>query len=374
MDLEYDKVYYDGTAKTPKVTVKDLDGNVLVKDVDYTVTYNNNTNLTWYAEVRVEGIKENSVLGTFIKYFEIEQEPVAEETKIKISDIEGTTNISELVKYGNPVTNPSITITKGSPAEYNNAGTMNWMKKQGDGSWKNCKNEDVFTEGEYRLSCRFGVYNSNFNEYVLDDSATVKLDSATWEISSKPGIYSSYSAMIVLSPIFKVTIPVDSVKLSTTSYTYNGSVKSPSLTVKDINGNTLVKGTDYTYTTPSGRKNVGTYTYNVTFQGKYGGTKSVSFKINPATPSIKSITPGSKKMTVKMTTKPSSKGASTYQIYYKQKGTSTWKKTTSTSYYKTIKSLKKGKYYYVKVRAYKKVGTTTYYGAWSKTKLSKKIK
>lgn len=167
---------------------------------------------------------------------------------------------------------------------------------------------------------------------------------------------------------------IDSVKLSTTSYTYNGSVKSPSLTVKDINGNTLVKDTDYTVTTPSGRKNVGTYTYKATFQGKYSGTKSVSFKINPATAAIKSLTSGSRKMTVKMTTKPSSKGASTYQIYYKQKGTSTWKKTTTTSYYKTIKSLKKGKQYYVKVRAYKKVGTTTYYGAWSKTMLSKKIK
>lgn len=199
VDLEYEKVYYDGTAKTPSVTVKDLDGNVLVKDEDYTVTYSDNTNLTTYAKVTVEGINANGVYGTYIKYFKIEQEPVAEKTKVLA--IEGTTNIAELVKYGEPVTNPSITITKGSPAEYNNAGTMNWMKKQGDGSWKNCKNEDVFTEGEYRLSCRFGVYNSNFNEYVLDDSATVKLDSTTWEISSKPGIYSSYSAMIVLSPI-----------------------------------------------------------------------------------------------------------------------------------------------------------------------------
>ena len=39
---------------------------------------------------------------------------------------------------------------------------------------------------------------------------------------------------------------------------------------------------------------------------------------------------------------------------------------------KTIKSLKKGKYYYMKGRSYKKVGSTTYYGAWSKTKLRKK--
>ena len=79
-------------------------------------------------------------------------------------------------------------------------------------------------------------------------------------------------------------------------------------------------------------------------------------------------------MTVKMTTKPSSKGASTYQIYYKQKGTKTWKKTTTTAQSKTIKSLKKGKQYYIKVRAYKTVNGSKYYGAWSTTKLSKKVK
>ena len=48
--------------------------------------------------------------------------------------------------------------------------------------------------------------------------------------------------------------------------------------------------------------------------------------------------------------------------------------TNITAQTKTIKNLKKGKLYQVKVRAYKKVGKITYYGSWSTTKVSKKVK
>ena len=41
---------------------------------------------------------------------------------------------------------------------------------------------------------------------------------------------------------------------------------------------------------------------------------------------------------------------------------------------KTIKKLKKGKQYQIKVRAYKSVSGTKYYGAWSKVKTTKKVK
>lgn len=447
MELEYSKVYYDGNPKTPTVTVKDQSGTELEKDVDYTVTYTGNVNVTTSALVVVNGINENGVYGTWGKYFEIKQVPISPENQTKISVIEGTTNISELIKYGSPVLNPTIEITTGKPAKYNTAGNMNWMKKKANGNWAACKWEDTFKEGEYRLICYFGVYNDNFYDYVLDDSAVVKLDGVTWEIESEPYVESnSYSAMRVLSPVFTVTIPIESVKLSTSTYTYDGYVKSPDLIIKDVNGKTLVNGTDYIVTVPNGRKNIGTYTYNVTFVNNYSGTTSVSFVINqasiadktaslaytetvytgsekkpavtiaglvenqdytvsysgnkkvgkatvtingkgnytgtftkaftikPAKAAIKSMTSGTKKLTVKISGKPSAKGASTYQIYYKQKGTSTWKKTTTTSNSKTIKKLKKGKQYYVKVRAYKKVGNTTYYGDFSRTKLSKKIK
>ena len=71
-------------------------------------------------------------------------------------------------------------------------------------------------------------------------------------------------------------------KLSTTAYTYNGGVKTPSVTVKDADGKTLKKNTDYTVTYASGRKNTGTYTVTVKMIGKYSGTKTLTFKINPA--------------------------------------------------------------------------------------------
>ena len=72
-------------------------------------------------------------------------------------------------------------------------------------------------------------------------------------------------------------------KLSTTSYTYDGKVKTPSVVVKDSSGKTLKKNTDYTVTYASGRKNAGTYKVTIKFKGKYSGTKNLYFDIIKAT-------------------------------------------------------------------------------------------
>ena len=63
-----------------------------------------------------------------------------------------------------------------------------------------------------------------------------------------------------------------------------------------------------------------------------------------------------------------------YQIRYRAKGTSKWKTRKTRKQTLTIKKLKKGKKYQVGIRACKTVGKTTYYGAWSKTKTTGKIK
>ncbi len=60
-----------------------------------------------------------------------------------------------------------------------------------------------------------------------------------------------------------------------------------------------------------------------------------------------------------------------YQVKYRVKGTSTWKKAYTSDTSKTIKDLKKGKTYQVKVRAYKKVNGKTYYGKFSDIKTVK---
>ena len=74
---------------------------------------------------------------------------------------------------------------------------------------------------------------------------------------------------------------VKSFALTTTSYTYSGAVRTPGVIVKDSAGKTLVKNTDYTVSYASGRKNAGTYKVTVTMKGKYSGTKTLTFKINP---------------------------------------------------------------------------------------------
>lgn len=161
--------------------------------------------------------------------------------------------------------------------------------------------------------------------------------------------------------------------LSNSVYVYNGKTRTPKVTVKNGAGETLAKDVDYTVSYPTQRKNVGTYTVSVKFKGEYGGTKKVTFKINPKSPQLKKVTPGSKKITIswaKMTTQVSG-----YQIRYSEKSSMknaksiTISKNGQTSYVK--KNLKSGKKYYVQIRTYKKVDGKKYYSSWSTKKYAK---
>lgn len=102
--------------------------------------------------------------------------------------------------------------------------------------------------------------------------------------------------------------------------------------------------------------------------------KTITVTGIPKTAVIASLTSGKRYFTVKMKTMPSKLYATNYQVAYRLKGQSKWKTATTKAQSLTIKKLTKGKQYYVKVRAYRKVGTKTYYGAWTAAKLSKKIK
>lgn len=167
---------------------------------------------------------------------------------------------------------------------------------------------------------------------------------------------------------------VSSVALSTSTYSYDGKTKSPSVTVKNSSGTKLVKGTDYTVTYQSGRTAIGKYKVTVKGTGKYSFTKTLYFKINPKKPTIKSVTVGSKKLTVKMSTKVASTGGTSYKIAYRVSGTSKWTYKRTTSQSVVLSGLKKGKKYNIKVCALKKVGTTTYEGEWTSVKTSGAVK
>ena len=164
--------------------------------------------------------------------------------------------------------------------------------------------------------------------------------------------------------------------LSTTSYTYNGKVKKPSVAVKDSKGKKL-SSSNYTVSYSSGRKNVGQYTVTIKFKGNYSGTVKKTFTIKPKATTLSKVTAGKKAFTVKW--KKQATQTTGYQIQYstssKFKGakivTVSKNKTTS----KKISKLKAKKKYYVHVRTYKTVKVngknTKIYSSWSKVKTVK---
>ncbi len=163
------------------------------------------------------------------------------------------------------------------------------------------------------------------------------------------------------------------IALSADTYTYDGKVKNPTVSVKDTNGK-ILDTTQYSISYPDGRKNVGIYTVSVTLQGNYEGTLQSSFTIVPKAVSFKKVTAGKKKLTLKW--KKQTKQVNGYQIAYAtdkkfKKSKQILVKSEKTAS-KTITKLKGKQKYYVRIRTYKNVKangkTTKLFSAWSKVK------
>lgn len=159
---------------------------------------------------------------------------------------------------------------------------------------------------------------------------------------------------------------VKTIKLSATSYTYNGKVKTPSVTVKDSSGKTLKKGTDYTVSYSSGRKKVGTYKVTVKMKGNYSGSKTLTFKIVPKAASINKLTAKNRAITVKLNR--SLQQSTGYEVQYSTSKSFKSVKTKVIKSYKTsmvtLSGLKAKTTYYVRIRTYKIVGGTKFNSNW----------
>ena len=146
--------------------------------------------------------------------------------------------------------------------------------------------------------------------------------------------------------------------LNKTDFSYDGKVKTPSVTVKDSQGNSLRKGTDYQIKYPKGRKNPGVYSVAIVLQGNYSGKMTGSFTIRPKNTSLKKVAAKSKGMQV--TWNKQAAQIDGYQIQYctsaKFKG-KTLKAVTvkKNSTVKKISKLAGKKKYYVRIRTYKTV-------------------
>ena len=197
-------------------------------------------------------------------------------------------------------------------------------------------------------------------DYTVSYSAAKKVGAAvTIKITGK-GNYTgtvTKTVKIAKKPVSKLTI-----KGVSSTKAYTGKAIKPAITV--YNGSKkLTKGTDYTVTYGT-NKNTGKATVKITGKGNYTGSVTKTFYIVPKAVTLSSVTAGTKKATVKY---KKATGASGYQIAYKVSGGS-WKYVNTTSVSKTISSLSKGKKYTFKVRAYKTVSGTKYYGSYSSSK------
>ena len=206
----------------------------------------------------------------------------------------------------------------------------------------------------------------------LDKNAAGKAISYTGKVVSAPSGYSisikaSNGTVTVTSKYTRYTKKL-TVKLSKTTYVYNGKTQKPTVTV--YNGNKKVASKYYTVTYKN-NKNAGYAT--VIVKGKSGYAKyagKAAFIIRPKQmrkPSVKSTA----KRTLAVTWTRDAQ-ATKYVVQYSQSSKFTGKTTKSVTISKntitktTLKGLTSGKYYYVRVRSYKVAnGKNIYAPSWS---------
>lgn len=229
----------------------------------------------------------------------------------------------------------------------------------------NCDGSEAETNGGY--GCK--VYdNTNLRANLKQYGHLIKKSNIKPATAKSNGSYHGECTVCSHSAKYTVYKPAEFTFASTT---YNGKNKRPSLTIKDSKGK-KISSSYYTVTYQKKSVKVGKYTAKVKFKGLYSGTKTVSYTVKPKGTSITKLTSGKRKFTAKIAKQKTQ--TTGYEIQYstskKFKGAKkVTLKNSATS--KTVKKLKRSKKYYVRVRTYKKVGKTTCYSSWSKTKTIK---
>ena len=213
---------YDSTAKKPSVTVKN-GSTTLTSGMDYTVSYSDNTNAgTGKATITGAGKYTGSVTKTFT---------------INAKSISGATVTLSQTSYiydGNEK-KPAVTVKDGSK---------------------------TLTNG---------------TDYTFSYSNNINVGTAKVTVTGKGNYSETTSKNFTITEASKTDISKCTVTLGTASYTYDGTAKKPTVTVKDGSA-TLTSGTDYTVSY-SNNTNAGTGKATITGAGKYTGSVTKTFNI-----------------------------------------------------------------------------------------------
>ncbi len=199
-------------------------------------------------------------------------------------------------------------------------------------------------------------------DYITAYDNNVNVGKSTVTVLPKAG--SKYVGSI--SKEFAITakaMTTSNTKVTVENLYYRSGKARNSVPVVKVDGREIARNTDFEVSYKN-NVNVGAATVIIKGVGNYEGTVSASYAIMPEKAKITSLKAGTKKFTVKAVQE---KGAK-YQVAYKVKGASKYKTVTTSSVSKTVKGLKKGKTYSVKVRAYQTINGKKYLGNYSNVK------
>ncbi len=343
VSLEKTSYTYDGSAKTPAVTVN-LNGKTLVRNTDYTVSYNNNT-AVGTANVIITGMGNYS--GNVTAHFTITKADISKaavslektsytydgsaKTPAVTVNLNGKTlvlNTDYSVSYNNNIEVGTADAIISGMGNYTGSATAHFtITKAAEVVKTDISNAAVTLEKTsftYDGKAKTPSVTVNLNgktlvlntDYSVSYNNNIEVGTADAIISGMGNYTGSATAHFTITKaaeVVKTDISNAAVTLEKTSFTYDGKAKTPSVTVT-LNGKTLVLNTDYSV---SYNKNtaVGTANVIISGMGNYTGSATAHFKITKASaPSI----------TCKKTLYKVSYGAAPFKINASSKGKMTF--------------------------------------------------
>ena len=254
--------------------------------------------------------------------------------------------------------------------------TFNWWWLRSPGQAQDvasCVRDDGY------LVYWYGLYNSDYGTYSVRPAIYLDLSSNVWvnagTVSCKGNVEESVEPPIPSKPTTPTAKASQTITAKSFTKTYGNkpfslgakaktklSYKSSDTKVATVsnNGQVTLKG-----------PGKATITITAAATSQYNAaTKKITITVKPKQTAGLKVKKGKKRMTVSWKW---DKKATGYQITYAQnkkfkKGKKTITISKNKTIKRTVKKLKARKTYYVKVRAYKKVGKTKIYGAYSKVK------
>ena len=302
---------YTGQPLTPAPEVT-LGDQKLKKDVDYSVSYSNNTK-AGTATVTVTGI--NRYTGVAKGTFEIVVKPSASKQSVNVP------SPAKLTYDGSKQTaissNEIYTVKNGAATSAGSYKAALSLKDKDSYQWASTgKSDDIEVDWSISAasisSAKVSAAKQTFNGQALSPSVTVKLGDRTLKsgtdyavsysnnqhagtaeatVTGKGNYAGTASGTFTISPA-----NISEASISVAAQNYTGSQLTPVPTVT-LDGKSLESGTDFT-TSYSNNVKVGTANITVTGKGDYTGSATSTFKITRGQATVKKVKVGEITVTV----------------------------------------------------------------------------